>query len=515
MKEIALFLILLLYCGLTSCTGKGFSDFKLEYRDGLWYKKDSNTPYTGVYRLKSPMADLLWEETEYKNGMPVLEKTYNARYGELILSTVTKAWNIDSNGNIYPSDYIKYGPSGKIEDRISYNGSKGTDKGYYPNGALHREVDLQEGRRHGLLTEYFEDGKIKLQSEWETGIQKGFVTEYTYHENGALMSYEKKNNAPLKDSRGEHKRYYANDALEREGEWSPEGGWGKTYSREGILIEDMITLGRENLGNSDHKYYFEDTGKLKEELSRRDGREVFRRSYYKNGKIRALLQNDIEKQYDKDGKILAEVVFKHETQMPVSSKTFYKNGKLRSDLCFKNGYLNGVQTRYNPDGKIEAEINFMEGEVTDKDIKTFHANGNLQSRLRFDNNGEIIEGEVYYPEGKLLAQRTIKEGEPLVNIFIYPDNEIFSEHHHGNTFSLSYIIGGGQNKFPVEYFEADRLYAGNEDVSDCSCGPDENDPENYEYIYAENSLSGILKIYRDPMIEIIYKKGERINNANQ
>ncbi|MGF6906327.1 hypothetical protein [Fusobacterium sp. PH5-44] len=64
MNKIIVFFII--FCNIFSSTQ--YSNFSLENKNNLWYKEGSNTPFTGIYYKKFPNKDIVFKETEYKDG---------------------------------------------------------------------------------------------------------------------------------------------------------------------------------------------------------------------------------------------------------------------------------------------------------------------------------------------------------------------------------------------------------------------------------------------------------------
>lgn len=525
MRRITIYILFILCCSILSCNNPKNtpilepSDFTLVQQERLWYKEGNNKPFTGIYIQRRVINSEFARETEYKDGELVQEKRYDfSEKGLKVL--VHSQWTKSKDGNPYEKELIEYDKNGRKKREISYQDISGIEKWYYANGNLLSEQELYEGKRHGKNTEYHRDEKRKKESNWENGKQQGYTTEWEYYNDGSLMRETHSSGTySAGTSEGNYRKYFPDGKLEEEGEWNPTNGWHKVYSVNGKLIEDMVSLGNANV-DSDYKYYFEDTGKLREEYSRKSGAEVLRKTYYKNGKVKTLNEHGIEKSYYKNGKLMSESRYNDEYAL-VSAKAYYENGQILSDLHFKDHLLDGMQTRYSPTGKIEAKINFKDGNIIDRSSQTFYPDGKPQSRIEYDSNGKVLEGEVFYTDGKIFVERRKEASDTIVNINIFPENKIFSDSHDhvDNTLYLSYFISGNQdNRLGQEYFESGKAYPENEEgeqFADCGCGPDEGDYEYYEYIYTENNYSGTIKIQSDPVIEIVYIKGNRKDLAEE
>lgn len=61
----------------------------------------------------------------------------------------------------------------------------GTVKEYYGPGKVKREIVYQGGKASDAFKEYFEDGKVKVESRRERGTRNTIIV---FHENGVLKS---------------------------------------------------------------------------------------------------------------------------------------------------------------------------------------------------------------------------------------------------------------------------------------------------------------------------------------
>jgi len=507
-----LLLLLFLVINITTSLAQpqGYSDFKLESRHGLWYKEGENKPFTGLLRLKNPFGNGLGTETKYHKGEPVWEKTYRYNHGKLQLQQHTRAWAKDQKGRKYQCDYISYNSEGGIQTTIKYNGREGIHTSYYKDGKISYKIELLEGIQHGKYIYYRENGKKQSESMWENG-KKVHSYEWKYYDNDSILDETyTKGSRQIPGSNGWYRSYYADGSINHTSQWDYENGSShRTYSSEGILISEGICPGNPNF-NGIVKTYNPDTGKIYEEYIRKEGKEIIRKKYYNNGNIMTDYKDGSEKRYYPNGGLMTEITYEDEYDNYIADeKTYYQNGKLMSVMKSNRGEWEGPQILYHENGRMQAKMNFHKGVLTDKIIKTYHEDGRLQSHIFYADSGKVISGKVFYPDGKIFVER-INAGNPgnsTVNIHIYADNYIFSEHDHqevnatnNNTFSLLYILlqdkeeSGKYNS----YFDAGKPYPMEEgqSVIDCSCGPELTDSEMFEYLYTDNGFSGKLCYYQ-------------------
>jgi len=97
-------------------------------------------------------------EEYYSNGIPRLK----CRYAEGVLTGVYETYYL--SGNIHT--HSRYAPSGMlVETQIHYYDT--------PNHQPHRMLTYVLGIKHGPVTEYFINGKVRLRAEYENGMLNG------------------------------------------------------------------------------------------------------------------------------------------------------------------------------------------------------------------------------------------------------------------------------------------------------------------------------------------------------
>ena len=76
--------------------------------------------------------------------------------------------------------------------------------------------------------------------------------------------------------------------------------------------------------------------------------------------------------YTKDGKVVRHGL----------CKDYYENGKIVSELNYKDGKLDGICKGYYKDGELEFEYNYKDGK-RDGLCKYYYEDGGLESELNF------------------------------------------------------------------------------------------------------------------------------------
>ena len=141
-----LYIIFIFYLLFTSlCWSKDVTWYDLLERDGLYYEKSNNVPFTGAIIGK--------EEGKIINGK---------REGEWL-----EYWG---NGQLYSQRTYK---DGKYE---------GEYFSYYESGQLNINVNYTDGKKDGELLDYYESGQLNWKEKYIKGKIEG--ESLIYYETG-------------------------------------------------------------------------------------------------------------------------------------------------------------------------------------------------------------------------------------------------------------------------------------------------------------------------------------------
>ena len=256
--------------------------------------------------------------------------------------------NVSENEIKVPNEYtsddqvIEDKESNLILDSKTKLPIDGTVKIFYePSHALKSIIDYKNGKYHGFIKGYFENGKLQVEGKFINGNSDGPLR--LYYESGKLNE-----EMPFKDGKPEGlvKIYYESGKLKGEmlfKDGKPEG-LVKTYYESGKIKEEKIFKNGKLEGTS--KIYSEETGKKTKEIQ------------FKNGVTDGVVRN------------------------------YYENGALNSELYFKNGKKSGDVSFYLENGKLCARVIYKD----DHPISGKKANGkklNKAELLSFDNHAPV------------------------------------------------------------------------------------------------------------------------------
>ena len=364
-------------------------------------------------------------------------------------------------------------------------------KGYYSNKEL---AYIKEGKltenldvlANGKYTEYYKNGKIKIQGNYKEGRRNGEFKTFLKNSKSAGSVIYKDGKIikstlikSMKDNASFSPISYVNYDLDTSysiGKVDFPNKLLKTYymyNKKGVLNEDSIKYYEEGNIQSIVPYknnlvegliirYYEN-GNIKEEVN------------YKNDKM-----NGEAKSYDENGKLNGRTIFKDDIKLEEEVhkeneilKNTFKNGEVvKQDICSPNGTL-----------KERRVLNGNEMEYS-----TFYENGNVKQKI-LTKDKVIIKEQLYARNGNIMLNSFFStDGKPIKEVFeYYPDGKLFrkistmDEMANGDT--LEYYPNGNIKK--KAFFK--------------------NDKQEGEYtVYYE---SGVI------MQKVLYKNGVRNGEA--
>ena len=306
-------------------------------------------------------------------------------------------------------------------------------KGYYSNKKL---AYIKEGKltenldvlANGKYTEYYKNGKIKIQGNYKEGRRNGEFKTFLKNSKSAGSVIYKDGKIikstlikSMKDNASFSPISYVNYDLDTSysiGKVDFPNKLLKTYymyNKKGVLNGDSIKYYEEGNIQSIVPYknnlveglvitYYEN-GNIKEEVN------------YKNDKM-----NGEAKSYDENGKLNGRTIFKDNIKLEEEVhkeneilKNTFKNGEVvKQDICSLNGnvkerrVLNGNEMEYSSfyeNGNVKQKILTKDKVIIKEQL--YARNGNIMLNSFFSMDGKPIK-EVfeYYPDGKLFRKIT-------------------------------------------------------------------------------------------------------------
>ena len=302
-------------------------------------------------------------------------------------------------------------------------------KGYYSNKEL---AYIKEGKltenldvlASGKYTEYYKNGKIKIQGNYKEGRRNGEFKTFLKNSKSAGSVIYKDGKIikstlikSMKDNASFSPISYVNYDLDTSysiGKVDFPNKLLKTYymyNKKGVLNGDSIKYYEEGNIQSIVPYknnlvegliirYYEN-GNIKEEVN------------YKNDKM-----NGETKSYDENGKLNGRTIFKDDIKLEEEVhkeneilKNTFKNGEVvKQDICSSNGTLK--------------ERRILNG--NEMEYSSFYENGNVKQKI-LTKNKVIIKEQLYARNGNIMLNSFFSaDGKPIKEVFeYYPDGKLF------------------------------------------------------------------------------------------
>lgn len=155
---------------------------------------------------------------------------------------------------------------------------------------------------------------------------------------------------------------------------------------------------------------------------------TIKKEYYPNGRLETEIpykdgrRNGIAKEYYPNGKLQWEATFVSD-KINGSEKVYYESGKLQWETPFVDGKINGIAKVYYESGELKGEIHFKDSKKNGIE-KAYYKNGKLQWETPFKDGKINGIQKVYYESGEL-KEEIFDEETPQTNY--YPEIKRFLE----------------------------------------------------------------------------------------
>ncbi|MGM0582847.1 MAG: hypothetical protein ACQES1_10905 [Bacteroidota bacterium] len=313
-----------------------------------------------------------------------------------------------------------------------------TDENYqkftYENGQISSEGLLIDGNPNGYWKTYYKDGTLKskgnrknfkLDSTWKFYSPNGDISMIINYEeglkNGLRVTYAEDEivteNFDDDVKEGWMKVFYLDSTIKKEVLYrnGKKDGFEKVYDREGNIVSLM-------------KY---ENGFLvsREYINRRDSRGRKQgpwKTFYANGKIKSEenyldgKRNGIFKQFNKNGELVN--IEKYENGEKITKdkavanyeikRNYYEDGSLKTRATYLDGKMDGIRREYDRQGNIKEAYVMDQGKVVEKGI--------------IDKSGQRQDDfEEYYKTGQLKAKGQYSDGIKVGEWnYYFPNGEV-------------------------------------------------------------------------------------------
>lgn len=129
---------------------------------------------------------------------------------------------------------------------------------------------------------------------------------------------------------------------------------------------------------------------------------------YEENKLHIISDKSGEnKSYYKGGKLRIKIIYRNGIKEGIE-KTYYPNGQLNTETAYKKGKKEGQTKRYYPDGKLWYEAFYINGEKEGME-KTYYKNGNLWLEIPYESSKIVGVAKRYYESGELFGEITYSD----------------------------------------------------------------------------------------------------------
>lgn len=237
-------------------------------RQGTWVKLDKqgrleergeyiNNKKEGIWKGYYTSGKIKHEIT-YKRNRPDGPAKFFYEDGKVSEQGI---WKI----NKWVGEYKYYHTNGNLAYDWSYNESgrrTGEQKYYYNDGSLMIKGDWTDGKKKGVLTEFYPDGSVKSEMNFIEGkVQVASITEYEIKEKPAarVVAPGTKKPAAAKTKTENHGRFVQTGYFKTFNEF-------KKVDREGDFVNGKLIKGK--------RYLYNDNGDLVKTLIYENGKVV-------------------------------------------------------------------------------------------------------------------------------------------------------------------------------------------------------------------------------------------------
>lgn len=420
---------------------------------------------------------------EYKRGHISKISHYNVLTGKLVKENViedreknliqiydpvgnlVKEAVCDRDGN-YNGLYKEYYLNGAVELQKNYENGKTNGKSisYFENGKVEKELNYKEGELQGMYNSFHDNGKKAKEGMYENGERNGYW--YTYDNLGTLLETEYYIGDKM---HGINLYYRPNGKIQKKEVWEYDEQLSTTeYDTSGKIIQHVVyPLGQttagvnyNGIGKKVREYNFSNNYLQGIEKGFYPNGQVEHISYYKNGIIDSIYVS-----YHSNGQKATEgIIMNDDKQGPW--KTYDRFGQLVSTEYYHDGSSYGIDTMYSSIGTIETTIPYKNGEKHGW-VSKYALSGELMYKLHYiedlivgytyqGKSGDLVPEVLLEMNGKPIQIKTyFKEGGPSAE-FTYINGNFEGKrifyHTNGKIFYEINLQQGVANGTEKEYY---------------------------------------------------------------
>ena len=164
---LSVLLSLVLASLLTGCGDTTISRSEVQFRNGVAYRPNRESPFTGRVVSYWDNGQKRWE-WNYKNGLREGKATCWFLNGQRCIEENYKGGELDGKETLWFEN-------GLVQQEKSYSRGKedGTGSSWYYNGQKESDFSFRGGVKHGIWAEWLQDGTKTLDGSFTNGLEDG------------------------------------------------------------------------------------------------------------------------------------------------------------------------------------------------------------------------------------------------------------------------------------------------------------------------------------------------------
>jgi uncharacterized protein len=400
------------YYGNGQLASEGY--MKDGFPDGFWKNYHVNGKLKSEGKRRNTFLDSVWTFYDEKGNVIKRINYLNGKKNGYLFEYKYRT-DVDSTAEIL---YLFY------EALFVENNIEGIAKFYFQNGNVKERYEYHDGFKDGLGYEYDLDGRIITIFEFARGERIDREKVNRYDEDGLKHGIWKEF---FKNGKVKTEYNYNHGVLEgliKEFNQKGELVLANRYENDSIIdnnVDIEETLEIRNLYYD--KYNDKDEPLIKFTGAYKDGKPIgVHRFFDELGKVNS------SKLYDTNGNLLGSGVVDLEGNKEGEWSFYYSSGEIRSKGFYKNNYREGLWKFYYKDNKVEQIGEFKRGKF-DGTWKWYFKDGSLareESFYRGREEGDIFEYDEFGNEiVKGVYFDGMKEGEWIINVGDYVEKGIY------------------------------------------------------------------------------------------
>lgn len=259
----------------------------------------------------------------------------------------------------------------------------------YPNGNVSSEGYIRNGKPDGYWKSYYVTGVLKSEGKRRNHLLDSIWVFYSQ----------------------------TGDTLEKISYlYGKKSGYYYKYKRDrsyGLYVWSRELYAADKRQGTAYRYYPD--GSVKQTIPYIDGKKQgLSREYDEEGKLITLYE------YNNDFLISRERINRTDSEGLKQGpwKEFYEDGKIKTEMSYKDGLLNGYYKKYNKKGILTETMLYDNGKIVEENIDN---DPEINIRKEYDNEGNLVFSGPYRSDVPVGIHRNYDKNGNVISSVIYND----------------------------------------------------------------------------------------------